>query len=161
MAITLGLGAWGEAAPMPLPLRDARREDASMTTINSIAVAMFSVADQDAAVSFYTDKLGWTVVTDTSWGGDQPGRWVEVAPPGSVTRLALNEPMGDGEPGGGAIGVETPDLDAEYERMRAVGGLQLGEPIGGMGPVPRMFSVTDPDGNSIWVVQADSPAGGG
>jgi catechol 2,3-dioxygenase-like lactoylglutathione lyase family enzyme len=129
-----------------------------MTAINSIAVAMFSVASQDDAIAYYTDKLGWAVVTDASWGGDQPGRWVEVAPPGSVARLALNEPMGGGTPGGGAIGVETSDVDAEYARMQAVGGLQLGEPFGGMGPVPRMFSVTDPDGNSIWVVQAPSPS---
>lgn len=129
-----------------------------MTTTNSIAVAMFSVASQDDAISYYTDKLGWAVVSDTRWGGDQPGRWVEVAPAGSVARLALNEPMGGSKPGGGAIAVETSDLDAEYARMQAVGGLQLGEPIGGMGPVPRMFPITDPDGNSIWMVQSSSPS---
>jgi len=26
--------------------------------------------------------------------------------------------------------------------------------IGGEGPVPRMFSIEDPDGNHIWVVQS-------
>lgn len=125
-----------------------------MTTITTIGVAMFAVADQDAAVAFYTDKLGWEVRSDVSFGeGDQAGRWVEVAPPGSATRLALNPPMG-GKPGGGAIGVETPDLDAELERLQGIDGVQVGEPMGGDGPVPPMFSVGDPDGNWIWVVQA-------
>lgn len=124
-----------------------------MTTVSSISTAMFAVADQDAAVAFYTEKLGWELRSDTKFGeGDQAGRWVEVAPPGSVAVLALNPPMG-GEPGGGAIGVEASDVDAERERLSG-GGVQVGEPMGGEGPVPRMFAVTDPDGNSIWVVQA-------
>lgn len=125
-----------------------------MTTMNKVAVAMFAVADQDAAVAFYTDKLGWEVRSDTSFGdGDQAGRWVEVAPPGSDTVLALNPPMG-GQPGGGSIGVETPDVDGEHDRLRVTDGVTVGEPMGGEGAVPRMFSVNDPDGNWIWVVQA-------
>jgi lactoylglutathione lyase len=125
-----------------------------MTTVSSISTAMFTVADQDAAIAFYTQKLGWELRSETAFGeGDQAGRWVEVAPPGSVAVLALNPPM-NGEPGGGAIGVETPDVDAEHQRLSETGGVQVGEPMGGQGPVPRMFSVTDPDGNWIWVVQA-------
>lgn len=125
-----------------------------MTTVSSISTAMFSVADQDAAIAFYTQKLGWELRSETRFGeGDQAGRWVEVAPPGSTTVLALNPPMG-GEPGGGAIGVETPDVDAERERLSGTDGVQVGEPMGGDGPVPKMFSVTDPDGNWIWIVQS-------
>ena len=127
-----------------------------MTTINKIAVAMFSVADQDAAVAFYTDKLGWEVRSDVAFGdGGEGGRWVEVAPPGSDAVLALNPPMG-GSPGGGAVGVETPDVDAELERLKGTEGVEVGETMGGEGPVPRMFSVSDPDGNWIWVVQAEA-----
>ena len=125
-----------------------------MTTITTIGTAMFSVADQDAAIAFYTQKLGWELRSETSFGdGDQAGRWVEVAPPGSTTVLALNPPMG-GEPGGGSIGVETPDVHAEYDTLSGTEGVQVGEMMGGEGPVPRMFSVNDPDGNWIWVVQA-------
>lgn len=125
-----------------------------MTTVSKIATAMFSVADQDAAIAFYTDKLGWELRSETSFGdGDQAGRWVEVAPPGSAAVLALNLPMG-GEPGGGAIGVEAEDVDAERERLSGIDGVQVGELMGGEGPVPKMFSVNDPDGNWIWVVQA-------
>lgn len=124
-----------------------------MSTDTTIAVAMFTVADQDAAVSFYTGTLGWETRTDVSWGeGDQAGRWVEVAPAGSVARLALNPPM-SGQPGGGSVGVETADLDAEKARIQALGiGIANEMPAGG--PVPAMFSINDPDGNWIWVVAA-------
>ena len=124
-----------------------------MTSITSITTAMFAVADQDAAVAFYTEKLGWELRSDTKFGeGDDAGRWVEVAPPGSETVLALNTPMG-GQPGGGSIGVETGDVEAEHQQLGATDGVRVGDLMGGQGPVPRMFSVNDPDGNWIWVVQ--------
>ncbi len=62
--------------------------------------------------------------------------------------------MGEWQPGGSAIGVETPDVNAEYARVTAIDGVVTTEPIGGTGPVPRMFSIVDPNGNHIWVVQA-------
>lgn len=128
----------------------------SSTTINDIAVAMFTVSDQDAAIAFYTQKLGFELRGDQSFGeGDQSGRWVEVAPPGSAARLALNPPMG-GEPGGGSIGVETPDLDAEHERLRAIEGVDVDAEIIAPPGAPRMFSLRDPDGNHIWVVGRDA-----
>jgi lactoylglutathione lyase len=127
----------------------------SDTTISNIGVAMFTIADQDAAIAFYTQKLGWDLRSDVPFQGDN--RWVEVAPPGSATRLALNPPMG-GQPGGSSIGVETADVDGEYERLKAADGVTVGDIMGGEGPVPRMFSISDPDGNNIWVVSS-APAG--
>jgi len=123
------------------------------TTVTSIGVAMFTIADQDAAIAYYTQTLGWELRADVPFGDEAGNRWVEVAPPGSVGRLALNPPMGEWGPGGSAIGVETPDVEAERARLEAVG-VTVGELIGGEGPVPRMFSIEDPDGNHIWVVQS-------
>jgi len=125
------------------------------TNISNIGVAMFTISDQDAAIDYYTNTLGWELRSDVAFGDEGGNRWVEVAPPGSDTRLALNPPMG-GQPGGSAIGVETPDVNAEYERLKGIEGVKTGEPMGGEGPVPRMFSVEDPDGNHIWVVQSSS-----
>src|SRR3954463_3341893 len=71
------------------------------TSVSNIGVAMFSVSDQDQAVAFYTQKLGFEVRSDMSFGENGEMRWVEVAPPGSRARLALNPPM-EGSPGGGA-----------------------------------------------------------
>ena len=122
------------------------------TTVTNLGVAMFTVADQDAALAFYTEKLGWEVRGDDRFGEDGEMRWLEVAPPGSTARLALNPPMRD-EPGGGAIGVETADVRAEHERISAIEGVTITNPPMEMGGAPLMFSIADPDGNHIWVVQ--------
>ena len=122
------------------------------TTVSNIGVAMFTVADQDAALAFYTEKLGWEVRGDDRFGENDEMRWLEVAPPGSRARLALNPPMG-GEPGGGSIGVETPDMKAEYERLSSLGGVTVTQEPMDMGGAPPMFSIADPDGNHIWIVQ--------
>ena len=124
----------------------------SPTTVNNLGVAMFTVADQDAALRFYTEKLGYEVRADVSFGENGENRWVEVAPPGSTARLALNPPM-HATPGGGSIGVETPDVHAELERLTGLG-IAIVTPIMDMGGAPPMFSFADPDGNHIWVVQA-------
>ena len=121
--------------------------------MNDITIAMFAVADQDAAIAFYTQKLGFELRADTRFGPSGEHRWVEVAPPGSHARLALNPPMG-GSPGGGTIGVETPDVIAEHRRLSAAGDLDLDpEPMQAPG-APLLFMMRDPDGNHIAVVQA-------
>jgi catechol 2,3-dioxygenase-like lactoylglutathione lyase family enzyme len=51
------------------------------TTVSNIGVAMFTVADQDAALAFYTEKLGFEVRGDQSFGEHGEMRWLEVAPP--------------------------------------------------------------------------------
>jgi lactoylglutathione lyase len=119
----------------------------------SLATAMFSVSDQDAARAFYTERLGWEVRSDVRFGPDGADRWLEVAPSGSVARLALNPPMG-GTPGGGSIGVEVDDVLAEHARLTAVGGLDLDPEPAQIPGAPLMFSLRDPDGNHVWVVSA-------
>jgi lactoylglutathione lyase len=122
--------------------------------MNDISVVMFTVADQDAAIAFYTQKLGFELRSDVRFGPDEEFRWVEVAPPGSHARLALNPPMG-GTPGGGGIGVETADVNAEHRRLSAIGDIDLDpEPMQAPG-APLLFMMRDPDGNSIAVVQSD------
>jgi lactoylglutathione lyase len=124
--------------------------------MNDISVAMFTVANQDKAIAFYTEKLGFELRSDSKFGPNGEYRWVEVAPVGSHARLALNEPMG-GTPGGGSIGVETPDVIAEHRRLSAVGGIDMDpEPMQTPG-APLLFMMRDPDGNHIAVVAASDP----
>src|SRR3954466_15245568 len=115
------------------------------TTVSNLGVAMFTVADQDAALAFYTEKLGWEVRSDSRFGENNEMRWLEVAPPGSTARLALNPPM-QGDPGGGSIGVETPDAQAEHARLQAIEGVDVDADMMRAPGVPTMFSVRDPDG---------------
>ena len=124
------------------------------TTVSNIGVVMFAVADQDAALAFYTEKLGWDVRGDTRFGENGEMRWLEVAPPGSRARLALNPPMG-GEPGGGSIGVGTADVLGEHARLGEIGDIDLDpEPMRTPG-APLLFMLRDPDGNNIAVVEDD------
>jgi lactoylglutathione lyase len=122
------------------------------TTVTNIGVAMFTVADQDAALAFYTEKLGFEVRADVRFGENGEYRWLEVAPPGSTARLALNPPMRD-TPGGGGIGIETPDVLGEHARLSAIGGIDLDpEPMRSPG-APLLFMLRDPDGNHVAVVE--------
>ena len=123
------------------------------TTLTNIGVAMFTVADQDAALAFYTGKLGFEVRGDSRFGEHGEMRWLEVAPPGSRARLALNPLMGGGQPGGSAIGVETADVLAEHARLSALG-VDVDQAPLRMPGAPLMFMMRDPDGNHIAVVEA-------
>src|SRR5688572_26514369 len=136
-------------SPGPSVMTDTAQ---TRTTLSNIGVAMFTVADQDSALAFYTEKLGFEVRSDSTFGEDDEMRWLEVAPPGSRSRLALNPPMGN-EPGGGSIGVETADVLAEHARLSEIGGIDLDpEPMRAPG-APLMFALRDPDGNYVWVVE--------
>ena len=122
------------------------------TTLSNIGVVMFAVADQDAALAFYTEKLGFEVRSDSRFGDHDEMRWLEVAPPGSWARLALNPPMG-GEPGGGSIGCESADVLGEHARLSAIGGIDIDpEPMRTPG-APLLFMLRDPDGNVVVVVE--------
>ncbi|HWT91900.1 MAG TPA: VOC family protein [Solirubrobacteraceae bacterium] len=121
------------------------------TTVSNIGTVMFSVADMDAAIAFYTERLGFELRADVAFGEGGAHRWVEVAPPGSVARIAF-VPPGD-QPGGSAIGVETHDIVGEHARLAALG-LEVGPPpTDAMPGAPRLFPVADPDGNHVWIVE--------
>lgn len=136
----------------PGGLTGMSEQTTTRTTLNNIGVVMFTVADQDAAIAFYTGTLGFEVRGDTRFGENGEYRWVEVAPPGSRARLALNPPMFD-QPGGSAIGVESSDVLAEHARLSAIGGLDI-DPAPERSPgVPLMFMLRDPDGNVVTVVE--------
>ena len=125
----------------------------TQSTLSNIGVAMFTVADQDAALAFYTEKLGFEVRADMRFGEHQEMRWLEVAPPGSHARLALNPPV-RAEPGGGSIGVETTDVLGEHRRLTALGGIDM-DPAPMITPgAPLLFMMRDPDGNYIAIVEA-------
>jgi lactoylglutathione lyase len=123
------------------------------TTLVNIGIAMFTVSDQDAALAFYTEKLGFEVRGDTRFGENNEARWLEVAPPGSRARLALNPPM-QGEPGGGSIGVEASDVLGEHARLSAIEGIDVDAELIRVPGAPLMFMLRDPDGNHIVIVEA-------
>jgi lactoylglutathione lyase len=128
------------------------------STLTNIGVTMFTVSDVDASIAFYTEKLGFELRADVPFGENGEHRWVEVAPPGSTARLSLNPSMGDYQPGGGSIGVESSDVRGEHARLSALGGIDLDpEPMSGPG-MPLLFMLRDPDGNHLAIVEPDPEA---
>ena len=59
--------------------------------LNAIDIVSIPVRDQNAALKFYTEKLGFKVATD-QYFGDGKQRWIELLIPGAESRLALFTP---------------------------------------------------------------------
>ncbi len=119
--------------------------------ITQVGTVMVPVTDQDKAVEFFVDKLGFEVRQDTPYGeGD---RWVEVAPPGSATSISLVNP-GDREPTGvwTRVAFSSEDIDADHANLRARGVDTDDEVMRMPAPVPPMFFFNDPDGNRFLLV---------
>jgi catechol 2,3-dioxygenase-like lactoylglutathione lyase family enzyme len=127
-------------------------ETTSTTRITQVGTVIVPVSDQDAAIAFYTEKLGVEKRADVPFGhGD---RWVEVAPAGASTTVAIVHP-----PEGSPIGVETGlafstrDVDADHADLKARG-VDVDPEVMRMGdPVPPMFFFRDQDANKLLIVQ--------
>jgi catechol 2,3-dioxygenase-like lactoylglutathione lyase family enzyme len=122
------------------------------TRITQVGTVMVPVSDQDRAIAFYTDKLGFELRADIPFGNGD--RWVEVAPAGAATTVALVAPR-EGEAVGieTRIGFSTDDVDADHASLRAAG-VDVDAEVMRMGdPVPPMFFFRDLDGNKFMVVE--------
>jgi catechol 2,3-dioxygenase-like lactoylglutathione lyase family enzyme len=60
--------------------------------IRGIKFASIPVSNQDTALAFYTDVLGFKVLTDQQFTPTQ--RWIELLIPGAETGVALFTPEG-------------------------------------------------------------------
>jgi catechol 2,3-dioxygenase-like lactoylglutathione lyase family enzyme len=67
--------------------------------IKGLDIVSIPVRNQDAAIAFYTEKLGFRIHTDQPFDGTQ--RWIELSIPGAPTRIALFTPQGDEDRIGG------------------------------------------------------------
>jgi catechol 2,3-dioxygenase-like lactoylglutathione lyase family enzyme len=129
-------------------------ETTTTTHITQVGTVIIPVSDQEKAIAFYTEKLGFEKRTDIPMG--EAMRWVEVAPPGASTTVAIVPPR-EGEPTGveTRIAFATDDIDADHASLKAQG-VDVDETVSRMGdPVPPMFFFRDQDGNTLLIVQRD------
>ena len=123
------------------------------TRISKIGTVVIPVSDQDRAITFYVDTLGLEKRTDVPFGDGS--RWIEVAPAGATTTIAIATPP-PGKPAGGVetgIALHSDDVDADHADMVA-SGVDVDAEVMRMGdPVPAMFWFRDPDGNTLMVVE--------
>lgn len=123
------------------------------TQVSKVATVIVPVADQDQQIEFYVDKLGLEKRMDVPFGGQY--RWVEVAPIGGETTIALAPPPPGGETPGKretGISLHSEDIDGYHAQLKAEG-VDVDDEVSRMGdPVPPMFWLRDTEGNSLMVV---------
>jgi catechol 2,3-dioxygenase-like lactoylglutathione lyase family enzyme len=124
------------------------------TRIAKVGVVVVPVSDEDRAIEFYVDKLGFEKRADVPFGGDY--RWVEVAPEGAETTIAIVRPPA-GKPAGNAetgVALHTDDINGVHADLKARG-VDVDDEISAMGdPVPPMFWLRDQDGNTLMIVES-------
>jgi len=126
---------------------------ASRLNLTQVGRVCITVADTDRALDFYVGTLGFEKVVDVPMG--DAGRWVEVALAGTPTTIAIAPPPPGKSAGGNETGIilDTTDVDADHAALKAAG-VDVDEEVTRFGgPVPPMFWLRDPEGNSLIVVQ--------
>ncbi len=106
------------------------------------------VADQDRALRFYTEVLGFEVRMDVDvWPG---ARMVEVVPPSSEVGLVLLPPD---SPLPLAVRMGTSDAAAAHARLRGAGATLHNDEVLHLEGAPPMFFFADPDGNGLVLLE--------
>src|SRR5258706_1971352 len=97
---------------------DSRKETGMIKAIKFVSVP---VRNQDAALEFYTKKLGFKVITDAPFDGTQ--RWIELGIPRADTRLVLFTAKGQEKMLGGFMNISfmADDVEATAKEMKARG----------------------------------------
>jgi catechol 2,3-dioxygenase-like lactoylglutathione lyase family enzyme len=124
------------------------------TGLIEMSLVCLPTPDQDRALSFYVDTLGFEKRTDMPFGGGY--RWIEVYPPSGTTGIALAPPPQDSgpvEPYNTGITLTTDDIDATHTALKDAGA-DVDAEVSRMGnPVPPMFWMRDLDGYTLMVVE--------
>jgi len=120
--------------------------------ITHVAITGFAVSDQEAALAFWVDKVGFEKRGDHPYEGGT--RWLEVAPPGAATRVVLSlasefDPLRVSPVP--VMGFEADDVRATYEALTARG-VEFTEPPTAQ-PWGTQAVFRDPDGHLFVVVQ--------
>ncbi|MGZ8581286.1 MAG: VOC family protein [Actinomycetota bacterium] len=118
------------------------------TRITRVGTVILPVSDQDGALELFVGTLGFEKRLDGEFAPGQ--RWIEVAPPGAETTIAL---VAQGASEGVEISFATDDAEADHAAMLAAG-IEADAELIRMGDgVPSMFTFRDPDGNRFRMVE--------
>jgi len=115
--------------------------------ITGLKFASIPTRDQQTALEFWTQKIGFRLATDQPMGPDQ--RWIELLIPGADTRIVLFTPPGHEDRIGtffnGSFACD--NVDYTYEKLKAAGVEFEGPPQ--KQPWGSFAKFRDPDGNSF------------
>lgn len=89
--------------------------------IKQIKFVSIPVADQNRALDFYTEKLGFTIITDQPF--DEKQRWIELRIPKAETRVVLFTAEGEEKRIGSMMPMSyaCEDIDATYQKLSGRG----------------------------------------
>ena len=122
---------------------------ATPTHITGVRTISIPVNDQETAMHFYVETLGFAVMRDNPTPNG--GRWIELAP-GHDNPVVTLEPAATGITRG-AIGIRFTTDDAEAAHAAFAGaGIDTDEILRWPG-APAMFAFRDPDGNAFSITE--------
>ncbi len=115
--------------------------------IKQLKFAGIPTRDQDAALVFWTEKVGFRVATDQPMGPGQ--RWIELSIPGGQTGIVLFTPPGHEDRIGSFFNGSflCDDVDYTWRQMTAKGVEFTSPPKKESWGTSAIFK--DPDGNSF------------
>ena len=120
------------------------------TSITDVRTVGVTVTNQDDALAFFVDTLGFEKRLDAPISPTM--RWVEVAPPGAKTSIALTAAEATADVGTDTgVRFTVPNAAAEHAALRERG-VDVGDLLRWEG-IPPMFSFDDPDGNRFYIVE--------
>ena len=126
--------------------------DNASTKISQVGSVGVPTSNQDRALEFYVGRLGFEKRLDAPFG--EGLRWIEVAPPGAATSVALL-PTPEGTPIGVDTGIRLFSGDAEADHTDLLKrGVDADPEILRFEGVPPMFSFRDSDGNTLYLVES-------
>jgi lactoylglutathione lyase len=124
---------------------------ATAAHITGIRTVSIPVDDQDAALAFYTDALGFRVLRDHPTPNG--GRWIELAA-GRDDAIVTLEPAVPGVTRG-PIGIRFSTDDAEAAHAALLAAAADTDDILRWPGVPAMFAFRDPDGNAFSITEIE------
>lgn len=127
-----------------LVFKSMERDVMSICRVDTVSIP---VTDQNQALQFYRDVLGFELIRDHA--ENQQTRWVQLVPKGAETTISLVKPFAGMEAGGvQGLVVQTHDIQSTYQELSSRG-VALSEIITMM--EGRFATFSDPDGNG-WVL---------
>ena len=121
--------------------------------MDDYASVRYVVDDVQAAIDFYTEHLGFTVLSHPAPPfADVVRGHLRVLLSGAPSSGARATPPDASGPGRNRIHLVVDDLDAHLERFRAAGITLRSEVV--EGPGGRQFLVADPSGNLVEIFEA-------
>jgi lactoylglutathione lyase len=122
---------------------------ATKTHITGVRTVSIPVDNQDAALRFYTEALGFTKLRDNPTPNG--GRWIELAPGTDATIVTLEPASPDQSRAAITIRFTTDNADAAHAELQAAG-VDTDEILRWPG-IPAMFAFHDPDGNTFSITE--------